>query len=185
VTNRRKHALATVVALAAALGAGSALAMAESNQSMFGPHTGAQSAATEESSEASQPEAVGSSQNATVQSQDDENGYMPDEAADSDDSDSSAMDSDTANTDSDMATGPNTARAYGPSAAPSSALGGAATPDDTAAAEAPAPVYESVPAYIAPPDSPRYTPETGDAQYGSKIDPVGPQSNRFNDATGQ
>ena len=76
---------------------------------------------------------------------------------------------------------------YGTSpSAPSatSTVEGAAPPGEPAAIE-PAPVYESVPAYVAPPNSPRYTPETGDAEYGSKLDPVGPQSNRFNDATGQ
>ena len=37
------------------------------------------------------------------------------------------------------------------------------------------------------PDEPRFTPETGDAQYGSKVAPYtyGPSANRFNDATGQ
>ena len=183
VTNRRKHAFATVVVLAAALGAGSALAMAQGDQSTYGPSTSAQSATTEESSEASQPQAMDSSQ-ATTQSQND--GSMLDENASSDDSDNSALSSDTADTDSDMATEPNTARAYGPSASASStSTVESAAPDEVASAMAPAPVYESVPAYIAPPNSPRYTPETGDAEYGSKLDPVGPQSNRFNDATGQ
>lgn len=179
MTNGRKHAFATVVALAAALGAGSALAMAQGDQSMYGPSTSAQSATTEESNEASQPQAMDSSQ-ATIQSQNDES--MPDEAASSDDSDHSALDSDTADTDSDMASEPNTARAYGPSA---SSTVESAPPDEVASAAAPAPVYESVPAYVAPPNSPRYTPETGDAEYGSKLEPVGPESNRFNDATGQ
>lgn len=183
MTNRRKHAFATVVAVAAALGTGSVLAMAQSNQS-YGSNTSAQSATAEESSEVSQPQAMDSSQSMTIQSQDDESS-MPDEAVGSDDSDNSAMDSDTADSDSDMATGPNTARAYGPSAPPASTVEGAAATDEVASATTPAPVYESVPAYIAPPDSPRYTPETGDAIYGSKLDPVGPQSNRFNDATGQ
>jgi hypothetical protein len=45
-------------------------------------------------------------------------------------------------------------------------------------------VVRSVPAYAAAPGSPRYTPETGDVEYGSKLRPTGPESNRFNDATG-
>jgi hypothetical protein len=46
-------------------------------------------------------------------------------------------------------------------------------------------VTRTRPVYIFPPDQPRYTPETGDAQYGNKLDPTGPSANRFNDATGQ
>ena len=46
------------------------------------------------------------------------------------------------------------------------------------------------PAIVASPDEPRYVPETGDAQYGSKLTPYdrtlqGSPPTRFNDATGQ
>jgi hypothetical protein len=54
----------------------------------------------------------------------------------------------------------------------------------------PAYAYSSEP-YVTPTDQPRYTPETGNAEYGSKLNPytirpltVQPPS-RFNDATGQ
>jgi hypothetical protein len=60
--------------------------------------------------------------------------------------------------------------------------------------------YDTGPVYVTPPDQavvvapsdePRYTPETGNAEYGSKLNPhgVGPFTAappaRFNDATGQ
>ena len=55
-----------------------------------------------------------------------------------------------------------------------------------------APSSESVVVVPAEPDEPRYTPETGDAEYGSKLNPqhsippaAGGPSARFNDATGQ
>jgi hypothetical protein len=62
---------------------------------------------------------------------------------------------------------------------------------DSAAATPPAAISDSAtvttpqPTYL--PDEPRFTPETGDAQYGSKVAPYtyGPSANRFNDATGQ
>lgn len=201
--HRRKHAFATVVTLAAALAAGSALAMAESNQSMFGASVSAQSTTTQD--EASPPQAAYPSQSQAGTSVDEPNGFSSDEAAGSDDSDNSAMESndsdnsalesgdydnsaeanaDSANADSDMAAQANTARAYGPSAS-STATVEDTPPDEAASVAAPAPVYGSVPAYIAPPNSPLYTPETGDAEYGSKLNPAGPQSDRFNDATGQ
>ena len=197
--HRRKHAFATVVTLAAALAAGSALAMAESNQSMFGAGVSAQSTTTQD--EASPPQAAYPSQPQAGASVDEQNGYASDEAAgldnsamesndsdnsamESNDSDNSAMESAETDADSGMAAQPNTARAYGPSASSTSTVE-EAPPDEAASVAAPAPVYESVPAYIAPPNSPRYTPETGDAEYGSKLNPTGPQSNRFNDATGQ
>jgi hypothetical protein len=57
--------------------------------------------------------------------------------------------------------------------------------DDATAVSGSTLVTRTRPVYIFPPDQPRYTPETGDAQYGSKLDPAGPSANRFNDATGQ
>jgi hypothetical protein len=188
VTNTRKHAFATVVALAAALGAGSALAMAESNQGVYGSNTSAQSATTEGSREALPLQAVDASRAMAPQvnaPEDDDSRYVADEAAGGDDSDTSAVNSVGSDTDSDMATQPSAAPAYGADTPSTATVEGPATAPSEPAATEPAPVYESVPAYIAPPNSPRYTPETGDAEYGSKLDPVGPQSNRFNDATGQ
>jgi hypothetical protein len=48
------------------------------------------------------------------------------------------------------------------------------------------------PAVVSPSDEPRYTPETGDAEYGSKLNPerttppaAAEPPARFNDATGQ
>jgi len=186
VTNRPKHAFATAVALAAALGAGSALAAAESNQGMYGSNTSAQSATTG-TIEALPPEAVDPSQATApqVSASEDDSGYATYESVSSDDSDTTAMNPDESDTDSDTAAGPSAAPAYGANTPSTTTVEGpAAAPSEPIATE-PAPVYESVPAYIAPPNSPRYTPETGNAEYGSKLDPVGPQSNRFNDATGQ
>lgn len=186
MTNRRKHAFATVVALAAALGAGSAMAMAESHQDTYDSNASAQSTTTKGTNEALPPQAVDSSQAMApqVNASEDDSEYVADESVSSDDSDATAMSSDGSDTGSDMTTQPSAAPAYGANTRSTAAAEGpAAAPSEPAVTE-PAPVYESVPAYIAPPDSPRYTPETGDVEYGSKLRPVGPQSDRFNDATG-
>ncbi len=72
---------------------------------------------------------------------------------------------------------------------PSSGTAAATAPSSESAQ--PLPPAEP-PAVVSAPDEPRYTPETGDAEYGSKLDPERPMPaaaieppSRFNDATGQ
>jgi len=152
MNRRHTHLFATAaVTLATAFAAGTALAMAESNDSL-----NAQTSAGSETYSQS-----------TV---------APDEAVDSgapaSDTTEGMGPSDESN-DQDMSSSDD-----------SDASSDMSVPDDSSASEGD---IVTTPQPLVLPDEPRFTPETGDAQYGSKIAPYtyGPSANRFNDATGQ
>jgi hypothetical protein len=156
--NRRHISLfaAAAVTLATAFAAGSASAIAESNDSL-GVRNGASSEtytqnralpdrAVESQSSSATVEGMSPSDESTT---DDETSYLDESSNDSDE----AMDSTVA------------------------------TPPESVTRGA----IVTAPGPIVLPDEPRFTPETGDAQYGSKVAPYtyGPSANRFNDATGK
>jgi hypothetical protein len=217
MTRRRTHLFATAaLTVATAFAASTALAIAESNDSMNlrDPSANAQSpseqglsapdqAADSQSLNPSSDRDEGamdsqdSSSDADMSSKDDSGSDQGMDSNDDSSSDERSNSSDdTSNPDVDSrgasAAGISSTQASSTTTLGSSGSQIAETPSANATrASADAlvtqPVYvtRTQPVYVFPPDQPRYTPETGDAQYGSKLDPTGPSANRFNDATGQ
>ncbi|HZI84131.1 MAG TPA: hypothetical protein VFF44_09475 [Casimicrobiaceae bacterium] len=187
--NRPRSVLAaSIIALAAAMAGGSALGA----QVDYGLN--AQSNATNESNEparrSTDDQAVDSSRSMSLPDADSANvgGSMGEDSdASSDNSMSSPADASDGTSDVDSSSTMNAQPESSNQAinSPAESATTVVSPGASAVVVTPA-----EPAYVGPADEPRYTPETGDAQYGSKLNSgVAPFSaappNRFNDATGQ
>jgi hypothetical protein len=200
MTRRRTPLFATAaLTVATAFAASSALAIAESNDSMSSQSVSADARyPTHPGMNA--PDQAADSQSLNSSSGTDEDAMDSSNSSSNTDQDMDSTDDSSANdpsSSSDNITSPNVdssgASAVGISSTQASSTRSLdsgsqiaeAPSDDATAVSGSTVVTRTRPVYIFPPDQPRYTPETGDAQYGSKLDPTGPSANRFNDATGQ
>jgi hypothetical protein len=213
MTRRRTHRFATAaLTLATAFAASTALAIAESNDSMSQQSVSSTDARYPSDQSMSAPDQTIDSRSLNASSDTDEDAMNSQDSSsdtdqDMDSNNDSSCDqdmnsnedssSDDQSSSSDDVSSPDVDSSAASAAGISSTHASSTTLDSSGSeiAEAPsenatpvsggAVVMRTRPVYVFPPDQPRYTPETGDAQYGSKLDPEGPSANRFNDATGQ
>jgi len=195
MTRRRTPLFATAaLTVATAFAASTALAIAESNDSMSSQSVSSD-ARYPSNPGMNAPDQAADSQSLNSSSDTDEDAM--DSSNSSSDADQDMDSTDDSDDSSDNITSPDVDSSGASSAGISSTQASSTTRLDSGSQIAEAPsddatavsgstlVTRTRPVYIFPPDQPRYTPETGDAQYGSKLDPAGPSANRFNDATGQ
>jgi hypothetical protein len=199
MTRRRTPLFATAaLTLATALAASTALAIAESNDSMNsqsmsstdarypGANVNGPDQAVDSQSFNSSSDTDEDAMSSRDSSSDTDQGMDSDEDSSSGDPSSSSDNITSPDVDSSGASAAGISSTQASSTTLNSGSQIAEAPsDDATAVSGNAIVTRTRPVYIFAPDQPRYTPETGDAQYGSKLDPAGPSANRFNDATGQ
>ena len=195
MTRRRTPLFATAaLTVATAFAASTALAIAESNDSMSSQSVSSD-ARYPSNPGMNAPDQAADSQSLNSSSDTDEDAM--DSSNSSSDADQDMDSTDDSDDSSDNITSPDVDSSGASAAGISSTQASSTTSlnsgsqiaeapsDDATAVSGSTVVTRTRPVYIFPPDQPRYTPETGDAQYGSKLDPTGPSANRFNDATGQ
>lgn len=200
MTRRRTPLFATAaLSIATAFAASTALAIAESNDSMRSQGLSGDARYPSNPS-MNAPDQAADSQSLNSSSDTDEDAMDSSNSSSDTDQDMDSTDDSSADepsSSSDNITSPDVDSSGASAAGISSTQASSTTSLDSRSQIAEAPsedatavsgstvVTRTRPVYIFPPDQPRYTPETGDAQYGSKLDPAGPAANRFNDATGQ